>query len=230
MNYFKKLMLSTAVCASILGTSASAVYAEDFDIIFEGNDESFTVNAGSEHTSTDLFSEFKEVMPGDELKQTVKIKNISKDSDFIKLYMHVEEHDESSNPLEAAEEAEASNEFLSQLDLKIYQGDKLIFSGSPDKANDLKERILLGDFRHGETEELVFALTVPADLDNDFANRLGEMDIVFSADLQNDPKAPNKSDGSHTSVINNPVIWIAAAATCLAVLLLLFLKSRKKKA
>lgn len=47
------------------------------------------------------------------------------------------------------------------------------------KPGGLQENRLLGTFRSGETAKLRVELTVPAELDNTYANRIGEVDWVF---------------------------------------------------
>lgn len=187
MNKLQKVFLSMLTGGSLLAALPSAVLASDFDIVFEGQDKEFTLNAGSSFTDTDLFSNFKDVMPGDQLVQEISITNTSKDTDYINLYLQVEDHGDSNKP-DADEIHEKSNEFLSKLDMKIYSDKKLLFSGSPEKVDDLKERVLLGKYKPGESSILKVELDVPTDLDNEFAGRLGELDLLFTADLLDEPK------------------------------------------
>lgn len=73
-------------------------------------------------------------------------------------------------------------EFLSQLSMKVWNGTELIYEASPDELDVLASNVFLGTFRTGESTTLKVELTVPAELDNRFANRVGEVDWVFHVD------------------------------------------------
>lgn len=80
------------------------------------------------------------------------------------------------------------NDFLSQLSMKIWNGDQLIYESSPDKSANLTENTLLGTFKKGDKATLRVELTVPKTMGNDYANRVGEVDWVFHADQYKDGK------------------------------------------
>jgi len=63
--------------------------------------------------------------------------------------------------------------------MRIYCGDQLIFEAQPGSAGQLEEFVFLGKLSRNETMELRVELDVPAELGNEYANRVGEVDWVF---------------------------------------------------
>ena len=184
----------------LLNFSATAL-AADSVIIFKGAQEGFESQPGSSYTETDLFDQFKNVMPGDRLTETVKLKNEASDCDYIKLYLRAVVHDEVGNPLTYSEAFESLDgkdqdgidgardetvatmqDFLSKLTMRIYNGGTLIYNASPEEAGALVNAVLLGSLGKGESLDLRVELDVPASLDNRYANRVGEVDWVFLAE------------------------------------------------
>lgn len=162
---------------------AAPVLAAASTITYEGADTGFDFQPGSDYTATDLFQNFKNVMPGDVLTEEITFRNAATDSDFVNLYLRAVPHDEAANPLSesvaASETVATAREFLSKLSMKVWNGETLIFDAAPEEAGGLQENRLLGTFRSGETANLRVELTVPAELDNTYANRIGEVDWVF---------------------------------------------------
>lgn len=171
--------------ALILSLSVTA-FAADSTVTFKGAQEGFEFQPGSEYTATDLFDNFKNVMPGDQLTETIQLKNEATDCDYIKLYMRAVVHDENDNPLsEKVAETETvatMQDFLSQLTMRIYNGDELIYNASPDEAGALANNVLLGTLSKGESLNLRVELDVPIELGDEYANRVGEVDWIFLAE------------------------------------------------
>ena len=177
-----------AICSLVLMllmvmSLASTAFAASPTITFEGFSKGFDFQPGSEYTQTDLFGSFKNVMPGDTVTETITFTNSAADCDFVNLYMRAEAHDEAGNPLSSKvaekETVVTMTEFLSKLSMKVWNGTELIYDASPDQLDGLKSNKLLGTFRTGETATLKVELAVPADLGNEYANRVGEVDWIF---------------------------------------------------
>ena len=104
--------------------------------------------------------------------------------------MRAETHDETGNPLSGKvaerETVATMTEFLSKLSMKVWNGTELIYDASPDQLDGLQNNTLLGTFRTGDTTTLKVELTVPAALDNRFANRVGEVDWIFHVEAYNE--------------------------------------------
>ena len=186
---FKTITSLVLMLLVVMSISVTA-FAASPSITFEGFSKGFDFQPGSEYTETDLFNSFKNVMPGDVLTETITFTNSATDCDFVNLYMRAEAHDETENPLshKVAEKATVATmtEFLSKLSMKVWNGTELIYDASPDQLDGLKDNKLLGTFRTGETATLKVELSVPIELDNRFANRVGEVDWIFHVEAYNE--------------------------------------------
>lgn len=175
------LLLTVSLATSAFATSS---------ITFKGFSDGFDFQPGSEYTETDLFDGFKNVMPGDTVTDTITFTNEATDCDYVNLYMRAEAHDKENNPLSekvAEKESVATmTEFLSKLSMKVWNGSELIYDASPDQLDGLKDNTLLGTFHTGDTTTLKVELTVPIELDNRFANRVGEVDWIFHVEAYNE--------------------------------------------
>lgn len=169
---YKKISSLLLALMMFLSLSVTA-FAADSTITFKGAQEGFDFQPGSEYTATDLFDNFKDVMPGDKLTETIQVKNAATDCDYIKLYMRAVPHDETFTTMQ---------DFLSQLTMRIYNGEQLIYDASPDEAGALVNNVQLGTLSTGESLTLKVELDVPMELGNEYASRVGEVDWVFLAE------------------------------------------------
>lgn len=186
---FKAITSLVLMLLVVMSMSVTA-FAASPSITFEGFSKGFDFQPGSEYTETDLFGSFKNVMPGDTVTETITFTNSATDCDFVNLYLRAEAHDETANPLSpkvAEKETVATmTEFLSKLSMKVWNGTELIYDASPDQLDGLKSNKLLGTFRTGETATLKVELSVPIELDNKYANRVGEVDWIFHVEAYNE--------------------------------------------
>lgn len=148
----------------------------------------------SQYTDSDLFDGFKNVMPGDQKTETITFTNTATDSAFVKLYMQAKPHNE-ENPL--SENVAAHNnttlamaeDFLAQLTIKVWNGSKdagRLLYDSKGTVNDLDEGVLLGEFRSGEQGTITVEVSVPKELGNAYADRIGEIDWIFTTEAFNE--------------------------------------------
>lgn len=203
---FKAITSLVLMLLVVMSMSVTA-FAASPSITFEGFSKGFDFQPGSEYTETDLFGSFKNVMPGDTVTETITFTNSATDCDFVNLYMRAEAHDETDNPLSpkvAEKESVATmTEFLSKLSMKVWNGTELIYDASPDQLDGLKSNKLLGTFRTGETATLKAELSVPIELDNKYANRVGEVDWIFHVEAYNESQLSVRkvwSDGNANHV------------------------------
>ena len=180
----KTISALALVLVLLLGMSATA-FAES-KVTYEGGAEKFVFLPGSEYTETDLFENFKGVMPGDVITQEITVQNNYTKAEKVKIYLRAVVHDEQGNPLSEevarTEDLVSMQDFLSQLTMTVKQGDKVLFSASPDELDGLKENVLLGAFPGRSKTILTVELSVPIELGNEYANRVGEVDWVFTAE------------------------------------------------
>lgn len=164
------LMLSLSVTA----------FADDASVTYEGGAEKFVFLPDS-----DLFSSFKGVMPGDTVTEEIVVKNNLSGNYTVRIYLKAVPHDE-KNPLQpevAASESIASmSDFLSQLSMTVKQGSKVLFNAAPSELGGLSDWVLLGNFAKGSKTTLTVELSVPIELGNEYADRVGEVDWVFMAE------------------------------------------------
>ena len=207
MKHIAKKSISFILMLLLVMSFATTAFAADSSITFTGFSSGFEFQPGSEYTETDLFGSFKNVMPGDTVTETITFTNSATDCDFVNLYMRAEAHDETDNPLSpkvAEKESVATmTEFLSKLSMKVWNGTELIYDASPDQLDGLKSNKLLGTFRTGETATLKVELSVPIELDNKYANRVGEVDWIFHVEAYNESQLSVRkvwSDGNASHV------------------------------
>lgn len=211
MKKSMRKLLSLAMILAALAALAVPALAADAVVSRKGNDIVIETT-GSGYTDTDLFDNFKNVMPGDERTEAITIKNNVTGYDYVKLYIRAVPHDEQGNPLTYSETYENEDgkdqknaagerdetvatmaDFLSKLSMDVYlvnaDGTKqTIFSASPDKSAQLTDNVLLGTFAKGQSAKLEAVLTVPAELGNEYANRVGEVDWLFTVEGFNNEK------------------------------------------
>ena len=217
-NFSSLLLAIILVC-----TLPLTAFAADSTITFEGKSTGFTFKPGSEYTTTDLFDNFKDVMPGDVLTEEITIQNNASDYDYINLYIRAITHDEEGNPLtysETFENADGNDQtgidgrrdetvatmvdFLSQLSMKVYNNGTLIYEASPDELDGLANNVFLGTYRKGVAGKLTVELGVPLSLGNEYANRVGEVDWVFTVEALDDPIPPVQETPAPTPGVTAP--------------------------
>lgn len=246
MKKSMKKLLSLAMILAALAALAVPALAADAVVSRKGNDIVIETT-GSGYTDTDLFDNFKNVMPGDERTEAITIKNNVTGYDYVKLYIRAVPHDEQGNPLTYSETYEnedgkdqknaagerdetvaAMADFLSKLSMDVYlvnaDGTKeTIFSASPDKSAQLTDNVLLGTFAKGQSTALEAVLTVPAELGNEYANRVGEVDWLFTVEGFN-----NEKPLIPTGQLNWPVVVFGALGALLIVGGVIVLGKKKK--
>lgn len=154
--------------------------------------------------SRDLFTQsetvnFRNMMPGDSRQLEITATNTLTEYDYVDVYMRAVLHDEEGNPIyqedvKAVEESVAEmNDFLNQLYMtvdNVKDGTTTrIFTGTPGETDGLTNNVKLGSYRKGESGKLVVNLEVPITLGNEYANRAGEVDWVFTLEGKMDDRA-----------------------------------------
>lgn len=172
------------------------VQAEDLTITFNGKDGGFDFGNGSEYTATDLFDNFKNVMPGDSLTQNISVVNNATDADYIDLYMRIETHDQEREPVNNADEETAVTmlDFLSQLNMTIYQNDRVIYQSTADNPAQLTDNTYLLRVSKQQAANLRVEVNVPIELGNGYMDRVGAVDWIFTAEGKDRPETPVTPD------------------------------------
>lgn len=213
----KRLFALLLVCAVFFG-AAGSVFAEDGRVLYDGNSQEFIFAPGSEYSLTDLFPDFKGVMPGDSLEQAITVRNEASKNVKVKIYMR----SHGANP--------GSEEFLSQLHLRVEKTESAgsyLFDAAADETAQLTEWVLLGTLYSGGEVDLNVILDVPVTLGNEFSEQIGYLDWEFRVEEypveDGDPEAPDTGDTSDLW------IWIGLAVGAAVVLVWLLITGRKNK-
>ena len=207
------------------------VFAEDnMTLTFTGEDTGFTTTGGSEYTSTDLFHGFKNVMPGDVIEQTITFSNKDTEYDFVALYLRAQVHDEENNPILDGEDAVTMTDFLSQLHMSVYDGEKLIYDSTMDDSAQLTDNVLLGRVASGSVKNLKVTVEVPIELGNEYMNRKGAVDWIFTVEIPDIPVTPERPEtplipqapntGDHMNVFGFGIMGLLAAGAAVTLITL----------
>ena len=214
----KKILTFLAACVIALFT-VFPVHAADGKVTYSGNAGNFVFEPGSEHSLTDLFPNFKGVMPGDTLTQKITVKNNADNKVKVKIYIRsLGAHEDSAR-------------FLSQLGLKVQKsGDNqmaYMFDAAASEKAQLTDWVCLGTLYSGGEVNLDVTLNVPAELPNEFQNELGYLDWEFMIEEfpveQGDPKPPETGEDFSMG------LWLVLMAGSLCVVIILLVWRKKDK-
>ncbi len=177
------------------------------NVSYEGRAEGFLFRPGSLFSPTDLFPDFKDVMPGDTLTEEIEIRNDARRGVKIRLW------------LRSHGAQEGTGEFLSQLQLTVKQrGDSILFDAPADEPGDLSQWTYLGTIYSGGRIRLDLTLEVPKEMGNEFAGNIGYIDWEFMIQelpvAETDPEIPKTYDPVPIALLVG--IMSASAAALLA--------------
>ena len=173
-----RMLLCVLLAAALALSLAPAALAEEASVVYEGHVKGFSFAPGSVHSASDLFPNFKNLMPGDVRTQDVFVESLAKDCDYVVLSLRAVVNET------APEVSQNAREFLSQLTVRIYHGTKLISESTPQQPN-LEGNYPLGAFFYGQKDRLTVELSVPIELGNEFADLLAAVDWTFHAESFN---------------------------------------------
>ena len=214
-----KKIITLLITLVLLLSSAVTVFAADGKVTYSGNAGNFVFEPGSEHSLTDLFPNFKGVMPGDTLTQKITVKNDADNKVKVKIYIR---------SLGAHED---SVEFLSQLGLKVAKSEEnkmaYMFDAAANETAQLTDWVCLGTLYSGGEVNLDVTLNVPTSLDNEFQNKIGYLDWEFMIEEfpieEGDPKPPQTGDNS------NMGLWFTIMICSLIMMIILLVWRKKDK-
>lgn len=222
-----KKFISLLLTVMVLMSCVISVSAEDGTVTIKTKDIEF--GPGSSYTDTDLFDNFKGVMPGDTLTQKIVIKNDLTKYDYVKVYLRAVPHGASNTPETKDLSAADSKAFLDNMTMTVKTAKgKTIYSGKPWSASDgLEEKVLVATINKKKTSSLTAELVVPIEMDETYMNKMGEVDWEFTVEGFN-----NSSSGGNGNYKTGDIIMICVLVMILALAalaLLFYMKKRKKK-
>lgn len=212
---FRSVFALVLVCCTLLAIPATA-NAAGGTVTYDGKAQKFIFEPGSSYSPTDLFTnDFKGVMPGDHITETIEIKNTNLFAKHIKVYMR------------ALGAQRNTDDFLHQMTLTVKQSGKSsdLFKAPADQTAQLTDWVLLGTVYRGGKITLEVTLDVPIEMDNEFANKIGYLDWEFKVEeIPHDPDAPKTGDTFPLMIL------ISVMTVSLAALVILFVYTKKRKA
>lgn len=202
------LIMVLALCLSL-----APVALADSSVTYKGQAEKFVFAPGSDYSPTDLFENFKGVMPGDTLTQKIDVRNAADNNVKVKIYMRA---------LGAQPDSE---EFLSQMTLNVKdeKGSEL-FDAPADQTAQLSDWVCLGTFYSGAAVTLDVTLNVPITMGDDFQEAVGYLDWEFMVE-----EFPIEDDDPVTGDDTPIGLYIAVCAVSAVVIVLLLVTRRKKE-
>ena len=218
----KKIVMLLVAFAVVLSCSMYA-HAADGTVTYNGDAGEFIFAPGSDASLTDLFPNFKDVMPGDTLTQRITVKNdVSKDVK-VKIYVR------------ALGAQEGSEEFLSQLELKVQISDNnemgYMFDAMANETAQMTDWVCLGTLYSGGRVDLDVLLAVPVELGNEFQDAVGALQWEFRVEeyvvSPDDPQPPPTGEPQKLD------LWVLGAAASLMGIIFVLVwhrKSNKKSA
>lgn len=210
---FSLVMIALLLLAGLPAAAANG------EVSYEGNAKEFIFAPGSEYSPTDLFPNFKDVMPGDTLTQAITVRNDAANKVKIKVYMR---------SLGAHED---SVDFLSQLHLRVEKAEDntmgYMFDAAADETAGLADWVCLGTLYSGGEVNLNVVLDVPTSLDNTYKNLIGYLDWQFA--VEELPVEPDDPQAPETGESGKPWLWAAIGGGALLLLILLMLLGRHDK-
>lgn len=210
-----KLMrqLSACLLAVILLISAFPhAQAATSQVTYTGRADKFVFEPGSRYSPTDLFPNFRDLMPGDTVTQYITLRNKPYNHAKVKIYMRA---------LGAHADSAA---FLSQLHLTVAEvNDTVMFDAPASATAQLSDWTYLGTLYSGGEVDLAVILEVPVELDNRFQYNVGYLDWEFLVEeLPIEASDPKTGD-----TIGYAVAVMVGSASALVILLLIYRKRKK---
>ncbi len=205
----KKLTICIALLlALVMGGNAMAS-----SVTYVDRDELFDFKPGSVYEATDLFENFKNVMPGDVYEQQITVRNSSRGQIRIWLQCKYDSYVTTD-----------AKDFLDQLKLTVVSRDTAIFEAAADEKAQLTEPKLLGTFQKKGQVELTVRLEVPAELDSKYMGQVGVVPWTFRIEEIPEDDTPDTGDWFEMN------IWISIAAVLAAAILMLLFVQRMRRA
>ena len=207
--------ICTLLVALLLMVSLSTTVFAAGTVTYDGDVNEFIFAPGSDYSPTDLFSDFKNVMPGDTLTEKIFIRNDTSHGVKIRVYMR------------SLGAQENTDDFLSQMNLTVKQdGDSIMFAAPADETAQLTDWVYLGTVYSGGEITLDMTLEVPITMGNDYQNEIGYIDWQFK--IEELPIEPTDPEPPKTGDTSNIFFYSSLMIVSLVALVLMLTKSKRQ--
>lgn len=196
------------VLALVLVMAVSVSAFADGTVSYDSNAREFIFEPGSDYSPTDLFDNFKNLMPGDTVTEQIEVRN--KANSKVAATIYFRSHGAQLD----------TDEFLSQLTLTVKQnGTSTLFDAPADVTDGLTEWVCLGTIHPGGSVVLDLELNAPITLGSEFMYSIGYIDWEFM--VEEVPELPD------TGMNWQPALIAAALGTMILGAALVLRKKRE---
>lgn len=162
MKKLVKTMLGFSILLMLLLSTSYPVQASSVTYVNQADKFVFVPE------NTDLFENFKGVIPGDQVAQTIFVKNDSKVP--VKIYLKI-------NPIQSEDD-----QFLKQLTLTMNNQGVEVFNKTLDQQGQFKQFILLAELKPQQQKTLDLLLDVPLTLSSEYMEYESEIQWIFKVE------------------------------------------------
>lgn len=207
-------VIACVMLSAVLALGASAAGK----VTYSGSSGTFIFAPGSKYSPTDLFTDFKGVMPGDEITQQIFIDNDVDNKVKVTLYMRALGETEGSD----------SKGFLDQLTITVAAKDgEELFKAPASEPSSVDEWVCLGTFYSGAAVTLDVTLHVPLEMGNDTQNAIGFVDWEFKAEeFPPEPDDPTPPTGDNSRI----AIFACIAIVAVVAVAVVVIKTKRREA
>lgn len=192
-------------CEDLGITVPEAPKADPTRVVYLGQEDGFDIAS----EKTDLFSGFKNLLPGCARTQKIYIENASDET--VEIFLRADAADQERM---SEEQLKLVKKMLEEhAVIQIVQGKEVLYegpvSGNLNGSRDtMKKEISLGSFQPHNTEELKVRLSMAPEMDNEFLELSGKVKWIFTAKGDNETISavyPEKTG------LEKNLVWCAAA-------------------
>lgn len=213
LNLFDKIHIPDNLDAEKAGTSilvnilVEGVQAKNFESwddveILEGVERAYYVDTDGDSTiiyennadqyielDDAFFNNLGNMLPGDSTKEQISVENSSKK--IMSYYVSIDD----------SEMTQEEKDLLENIRLIITNGDGEVIS---DGTLHIKDKLLLGTYYPGESEDLIFEVQLPKNLNNQYSKLYTKLLWNFSLQDEGEPGGANPNTNNEGSNHGNP--------------------------
>lgn len=211
----KKILTLLTTVLLMLAVSFTT-FAADANVSYSGDAGEFVFAPGSKYSLTDLFPNFKDVMPGDSVSQKITVRNLASKKVKVKIYMRsLGAHADGTSP-----------DFLSQMRLRVEKSNDntmpYMFDAAAEERAQLTDWVCLGTLYSGGEVNLDVILDVPVEMDNNYAHREGYLDWEFMIE-----EFPIEDGDPQTGDNTDIILWMTMAAGAALFIIIWFVRRKQ---